>query len=375
MTWRPTLNSYKPQTKKEETSFLADYQNHPSRRITRPAEGHRQRLRRSGTRPGTRRGHPGRGITRPPCSLPVTSTGTGRQDHADDDRQQGQEQRSQPGQGRGPRAKRRTTRATTTTRTTRSPAAGSRPGSCRRITRQTAGPPAPGGTTRAANHPARPALCRWTSTTRATTTTGSPAAIRTDGSRQEHADDGRQQGQEQRNEPDQGTVPRAKKRAARAKTATTATTTTRSPAAESRPRSCRRITRQYRQRLRRSGSRTGARWNHPAPPCSLTATSTTKAPTTAPTDTTTPAAAGRSTPTTAGSRARDRAANRARAQGHGQRREHQDRHSGHDHHGDHGNQEPGHRIEARPVLLLTRQAAGPAPGEHPQRLRRSREAR
>jgi hypothetical protein len=88
----------------------------------------------------------------------------------------------------GPRAKKRATRtatATTTTRTTRSAATGSRPGTCRRITRQAAGEhrhrlrrsgamtgnrwsghraeigttwrkagPAPGGTTRAADHPA-----------------------------------------------------------------------------------------------------------------------------------------------------------------------------------------------------------------------------
>ena len=49
--------------------------------------------------------------------------------------------------------------------------------------------------------------------------------------------------------------------------ATPTTRTTRSPAAGSRPRSCRRITRQppgeYRQRLRRSGSRPGTRWSTP----------------------------------------------------------------------------------------------------------------
>ena len=43
-----------------------------------------------------------------------------------------------------------------------------------------------------------------TSTTRATTATGSPAAIRTGCDQQNHADDGRQQGQEQRSEQGQG---------------------------------------------------------------------------------------------------------------------------------------------------------------------------
>ena len=293
------------------------------RRITRPAPGgHRQRLRRSGTRPGTRRSScrappggqqarhqvepPGPRITRPPCSLPTTSrtapatmttgspaairTGGSRQKHTDDDRQQGQERRSEPGRGARPRAKKRTTRkgtaarATPTTRTTGSPAAGSRTGT---PAGDPAPEPAPGGAAAGHdladsrpgtkwNHPGRgspgsPALCRPAArpgrppTAPAGTTT--PAAIRTGGSQQDHTDDGRQQGQEQRSEPDQGTGPRAKKETGRTATATPATRTTRSPGTGSRPGTCRRITRPApggpRQRLRRSGTRTGTRWSNP----------------------------------------------------------------------------------------------------------------
>ena len=133
-----------------------------------------------------------------------------------------------------------------------------------------------------AEQPGPPCSLKATSTTRATPTTGRPAAIRTGGSRQKHAADGRQQGQGPRSQPGQGTRPRAKKRTTKTSTATTTTRATSSQAAGSRPRSCRRITRpaagEYRQRLRRSGtrwttlgrdrhdlaaSRPGARWNHP----------------------------------------------------------------------------------------------------------------
>ena len=70
------------------------------------------------------------------------------------------------------------------------------------------------------------------------------------------------------------------------RTATTATRSIRSPDARSRRCSCRRITRPapggHRQRLRRPGTMTGARRNHPGrgspgQPCSLSATSTTRA--------------------------------------------------------------------------------------------------
>ena len=122
------------------------------RRVTRQPSGeHRQPLRRSGTKPGTRWSTPGRGS-------PGRRHDQGAHDRTDGhdrpgsdphgrqpagphrrQQQQGQERRSQPDQGTGPRAKKRTARATTTTRTTRSPAAGSRPGICRRITRQPPG--------------------------------------------------------------------------------------------------------------------------------------------------------------------------------------------------------------------------------------------
>ena len=73
--------------------------------------------------------------------------------------------------------------------------------------------------------PGPPCSLPATSTTRTTTTTGSPAAIRTGGSRQEHTGADRQQGQEQRSEPGQGTRPRTKKRNTHPTTAAKATTT------------------------------------------------------------------------------------------------------------------------------------------------------
>lgn len=76
---------------------------------------------------------------------------------------------------------------------------------------------------------------------------------------QDHADASRQQGQGPRSEPGQGTGPRAKKRATRATTAARATTPTRSPAAGSRPRSCRMITGPARRGNRRTAKRTFAR--------------------------------------------------------------------------------------------------------------------
>ena len=259
---------------------------HPGPRSARPGE---QQARHQMEPPGPR-------ITRPPCSLPTTSTtrattatgspaairtGCDQQNHADDGRQQGQERRSEPDQGTGPRAKKRTARARTADRatsTTRSPAAGSRPGTCRRITRQAPGGAAAGHhladsrpgtrlhTTRAADHPATLLFANDQHDQGDhdhREPGGDPHGRKPAGPRRRRPAAG--PGAAQRTRP--GHRATAKKETGRTATATPTTSTTRSPDTGSRPRSCRRITRQppgeHRQRLRRSGSRPGTRWSTP----------------------------------------------------------------------------------------------------------------
>ena len=156
---------------------------------------------------------------------------------------------------------------------------------------RTAGP-APGGTTRAAGHPAALLFAGDQhdqgghdhpggdphGRQPTTTTTGSPAAIRKGG------------GQERRSEQDQGTGPRAKKETARTGTATRATTTTKTTRSPGRRIEARHLPEDHPARTRRTpathpairhqdrnqverppardrhhlaGSRPGARWCHP----------------------------------------------------------------------------------------------------------------